>query len=152
MTMTHRADGTRVIELYVPFDWAGRRIDKISISALRLDHVLRWQKGQWQDSFDMLVEMSRPPNTPLQDQTWPETLRQLRYPDADRVLAAFYDMLPPQIQVAISKGEIPIPTGPVQRQAVDEPYQPDDDDRQAVFDLEEQPPEPSNIEQLKTGT
>lgn len=93
-----KADGGRRIELFVPFEFLGVKVDSVTIAPLMLDHVLRWQKGAWQDSFDLLVEMTG---------MKAETLRRLRYPDADRVLTTFFEMLPPEIQSGIQRGDIP---------------------------------------------
>ena len=91
-------DGSRVVRLYLPFDHAKHKIDRITIKAIKLDHVMRWQAGEFRSAIQFLAHL-----TGMQE----IVLRQLRYPDAERVLAVFFQMLPQDISTQIASGEIP---------------------------------------------
>jgi hypothetical protein len=93
-------DGSRVVRLYIPFEFNKKRVDRIAIKAVQLDHVLRWQAGEFRGALPLLASL-----TGLQEMC----LRQLRYPDADRVLTAFFQMLPPEIANQVAAGEVPLP-------------------------------------------
>lgn len=93
-------DGGRTVELYIPFDFQGRRIDAISIGPFLLDHTLRWQEGKFRSSLSLLADLSGMAET---------VLRQMRYPDVDRVFGVFLDMLPETVRDMIARGEIPLP-------------------------------------------
>ena len=100
--VTLTRSGGRRIELYIPFTHGGVQFDAIEIGPVKLDHVLRWEAGKFKTTLDLLGDM-----TGLQE----ATLRQLCYPDAERVFAAFLDMLPSVIRSAIDRGIVPTPGG-----------------------------------------
>jgi hypothetical protein len=90
--------GGRTIHLFIPFDHGGKRIESITLGPLRLGHVLSWNEGAWKTMIELLVDMAGV------DQT---VIRELRYPDADRVMECFMTMLTPEIRDDISNGRIP---------------------------------------------
>ncbi len=92
--------GVKTVELFIPFDFMGNRIEAIRLGPVLLDHSLRWEKGKFKTSIDLLSELSH-----LQL----EALQQLRYPDVDRVMLEFLSILPSQIRDSIQRGEIPAP-------------------------------------------
>jgi hypothetical protein len=96
--MTHDKTGGRTVELYIPFDYAGKKIERITFAPLRLGHVLRWNEGAWQSMIDMMVELSGVDVS---------VIRELRYPDADRVVEAFMALMTPEIRDDFANGRIP---------------------------------------------
>jgi len=90
--------GGRTVELFIPYEHMGKKVDKISFPAFRYGHTLRWNKGDWKTSFAMMVELSG-----MEE----ELLKELRYPDTDRVMSTFLDMLPLEIRNDIMEGRIP---------------------------------------------
>ena len=101
--ITHDKLGGRTVYLYLPFDFNGRKIESITLSPLRLGHVLNWNEGRWKNMIDLLVELAGVEEAVIRD---------LRYPDADRVVEAFIGMMTPEIRVDIESGRIPIKTEP----------------------------------------
>ena len=97
---TFSSDGSRTVALFIPFDFQGRRIEAVSIGPFLLDHTLRWEEGRFKSSLGLLADLSGLPET---------LLRQMRYPDVDRVFGAFLDMLPANIRDTIASGQIPLP-------------------------------------------
>ena len=91
-------NGGRTVKLFIPFEFNGRKIDRISLAPMRFGHTLRWTAGDWKQSLDLLVELAGV-EEPI--------IRELRYPDADRVMEAFLAMLPPEIRQDIAEGNIP---------------------------------------------
>src|SRR5262245_8625597 len=101
MTDTTTRGRGRRIELIAPISYAGNTISEVMIAPARLDHVIRWGQGQIAGSLALLAELSG-----LSE----GALRQLEYPDADDVLAAFMAILPPVIRTDIERGAIPLAT------------------------------------------
>jgi hypothetical protein len=124
--------GGRRIELFIPFEYEGKMVEAVVIGAPQFDHVIRWQEGEYKNALALLSAMSG--MTQL-------CLRKLRYPDAERVFAAFMDMLPDVIRADVQAGiaprviEIPEEPGisPAQREAIERSTPRDDDD--GGFDL-----------------
>lgn len=96
--ITHTRRGGRRIELFVPFEWNGITVRHIDIGPCRLDHLLRWQQGEFTTALALLADMA---------DTSEEFLRQLCYPDTDRVISAYIDMVPPPIQSDIGNNLVP---------------------------------------------
>jgi hypothetical protein len=90
--------GGRTIHLYIPFEHNGKQITSITLAPLRLGHVLRWNEGAWKTSIELLVDMAGVDVA---------VIRELRYPDADRVLDSFMQMLTPEIREDITNNRIP---------------------------------------------
>jgi len=98
MAATYDRLGGRTIELLIPFETQGRKIDAIHLKAVMFDHTLRWQRGAFASSLALLAALSGENEG---------VLRMLRYPDVDRVLGAMMDMLPEAIRNDITAGVIP---------------------------------------------
>jgi hypothetical protein len=96
--ITHDKLGGRTVQLYIPFDYMGKRVESVTLSPLRLGHVLRWNEGHWKTMIELLVDMSGVEESLIRD---------LRYPDADRVMEAFLSLLTPEIRGDIEAGNIP---------------------------------------------
>lgn len=92
--------GGRVIELLIPFEFQGIKYDAIGIAPCLLDHTQRWREGLFKDWFALLVELAHDAKTgkPMRA----DDLRQLRYPDADRVIDNFGELLPVEIKQAMA--------------------------------------------------
>lgn len=118
MSETLTRDGGRRIELFVPVEFAKKKIDAVRIRPVKLDHFLRWESGEISTALALLSELSG-----LQQ----AALRQINYPDIERVMGAFVAMLPAKIAENINRGEVPIagqptvPLSPVQQAAAEEP-------------------------------
>ena len=98
MATIHDRKGGRSVELLIPFEHLGKTVDVIHLKPVLFDHTLRWQQGEFPSSLALLAALTGERET---------TLRLLRYPDADRVLATMFDMLPSAIQADINAGQIP---------------------------------------------
>ena len=99
--------GGWTVELFIPFQHGGQMIDKIVLSPIRFGDALRWGEGEFKTSFDLLAELAGVDNA---------IIRSLRYPDADRVMAAFISMLPQDLRDDIASGRIPVKPKPEPRQ------------------------------------
>lgn len=131
---TLRKDGGRSIELLLPFEHEGKTISVIGIAPVTWHHTLKWQGGEYARSLDLLFELSE------QSQ---DILHLLRYPDVDRVMTQFFEMLPREISEAIAAGTIPrkvqIPQVSEKEEVLPEEFEepiiapaPDDDDDEPV--------------------
>lgn len=96
-------NGSRTVELFIPFDYKGKKVEAITLAPLKLGHVLRWNEGAWKRSIDLLVEMAGVDEA---------VIRELRYPDADRVMETFLTMLTVEIRGDIDNNRIPIKREP----------------------------------------
>jgi hypothetical protein len=126
---THTRRGSRRVELFVPIKRGGKEIDAIDIAPAKLDHVVRWGDGKIKGSLALMVELCGIDES---------TLRELTYPDADRVMAAFLGSLPPAIRNDIDNGIRPLaapPPAPTMPQ--DDPIPSDADDAGSGFDIGE---------------
>jgi hypothetical protein len=101
--ITYDKLGGRTIQLYIPFEFNGRKIESISLAPLRLGHVLGWNEGQWKNMIELLVVMAGVEES---------IIRELRYPDAERVVETFIGMLTPEIRADIESGRIPVKAAP----------------------------------------
>ena len=88
MGESHLKNGGRRVELFAPFKTSGRLIEAIEIAPIKLDHVIRWDERKFPNQIALLAELTGLPEI---------SLRQMTYPDVDRVLTAFWGMLPPAI-------------------------------------------------------
>ena len=121
MSETWSRDGGRRIELFVPVEFLKVKIDAVTIKPVKLDHFLRWESGEISTALALLSEL-----TGLQQ----AALRQINYPDIERVMAAFVNMLPAKIAENIDRGEVPVagnptvPLSPIQQAALEEEMAP----------------------------
>jgi len=97
--IVHNKTGGRTIELFIPFDHGGKKIESITFAPFRLGHAMRWSAGDWKTSIELMVELAGVDESVILD---------LRYPDADRVMSVFMDMLTPPIRDDIIAGNIPL--------------------------------------------
>lgn len=108
MTITQDKKGGRIIELFIPFDdKGGKTIDRITLAPFTLNDTLLFQDGFFPTVVALLCSLSG-----LREQT----IRQLRYPDADRVMVTMFQMLPQEIIARITEGNIPPPLAQRQQQ------------------------------------
>jgi hypothetical protein len=103
MATMHDRQGGHSIELLIPFEHQGRKIEAIQLKPFLFDHTLRWQRGAFPTSLSLLAALTGENEG---------TLRLLRYPDVDRVLAQMMAMAPAHIRDAIYSGQIPEPREP----------------------------------------
>ena len=96
--IVHDKNGGRTVQLFIPFDYKGKKIEAITFAPMRFGHTMRWAEGAWSASFGLLVELAGVEEG---------VIRELRYPDADRVMEAFLSMMPPDVRSDISEGRIP---------------------------------------------
>jgi hypothetical protein len=89
--------GARTVELLMPYDYNGMKVDAITLGPFVLDHQLRWKQAGFKDWFELMVELTVINGRPAS----PDDVRQLRYPDADRVIDNFMQLLPEDIRQAI---------------------------------------------------
>jgi hypothetical protein len=127
--INHDRLGGRRIELLIPFDVDGERVEEVSFGPWKLDYTMRWRAGKWPGLFEMMVELSSLKS--------PEKFRELRSPDDDRVVAIFMEHIPASLREEIvssgglsdvrpqEAGEPPIPNREVEEQAYAQP--PEDD-------------------------
>ncbi len=95
---TLRKDGGRTIELFLPFEHGGESITQIDLAPVTWNHTLKWQGGEYDKSTDLLFDLAEQSE---------DIIRSIRYPDIDRVMAQFFEMLPSEIREAMAAGTIP---------------------------------------------
>ncbi len=138
--ITHSKAGGRIVELYIPFQFKGKAIEAITLSPVRFGDTIRWGEGAWKSSVELLTELAGVEEA---------IIRELRYPDADRVMEAFISLLPPEMRDDVATGRVPVPN-PEAHQADDVPKlnggsqqqgpgDPLPADQEAGFDLGEEP-------------
>jgi hypothetical protein len=81
--------GGRSVELFLPFTYDKRKVTCITFAPIKYDHTLSWRDGKYANPLALMAAVSGETET---------LLRELRYPDADRVMAVFIEMLPPEIR------------------------------------------------------
>ena len=96
--IVHDKTGGRTVHLLIPFEVKGKKIEAITFAPVRFGHTMRWADGDWKSSFELLVELAG-----VED----AVIRELRYPDAERVMEVFLGMLPTDIREDITNGRIP---------------------------------------------
>lgn len=98
MSVTQDKRGGRVIELYIPFEVSGKKIDTVTLAPFEYGHVVRWQQGYYKGQSALLGELSGLDEV---------VLYKIRYPDIDRVLMAFFEMMPAEIRDNMLNGRVP---------------------------------------------
>lgn len=93
-----RTDGGRLIKLFLPFKHGRKWVREITLAPVTWDHTLKWQSGDYQKATDLLFDIAEQSAT---------IIRMVRYPDVDRVMTQFFEMLPPEIRESIAAGNIP---------------------------------------------
>jgi len=91
--------GGRTVTLFIPFEFNGKKIDSITFSALKFGHVLLWGKGNWDSMVGLMAELANVDEA---------LIREVRFPDADRILEAFMSQLTNEMRNDITEGRIPV--------------------------------------------
>jgi len=100
-------NGGRTVHLYLPFEYMGRRIESVTLSPLKFGHTLLWNEGHYKTMLELLIDLAGVEEAIIRD---------LRYPDADRVMETFTMMLTPQIREDIGNGIVPQKPPGIQQQ------------------------------------
>lgn len=95
---TLRKDGGRDIALFLPFEHGGESITQIGLAPVTWNHTLKWQGGEYNKATDLLFDLAEQSE---------DVMRSVRYPDIDRIMTQFYEMMPPEIRDAMAAGTIP---------------------------------------------
>jgi len=95
--------GGRTVHLFIPFEYNGKRVDSITFSAFKFGHLMLWQDRRWQSMIELMTELAGVDEA---------VLRELRYPDADRVMEAFMSNIPQEIRNDIVQGNVPLKRPP----------------------------------------
>ena len=133
MTVEIKRDGGRRVHFFVTQTPMGKQLQYVDVDPCRLDHVLRWNDGQIESSLMLLSELTRLTEFELQH---------LTFPDADRLMAAFLEVLPETIRDDINAGRRPVATG----SPAPAPAEPDEDMARALNGGGGAPREPSPAE------
>lgn len=99
--MRLKRDGSWVVELNLPLHHAGRQYDEIRIKPLTMGQLVRWNNGQIVSIMGLMAELTDLPEM---------LLRQITFPDVDRLMLAFAAMMPPVIQAAMTNQSRPMAT------------------------------------------
>jgi hypothetical protein len=91
-------NGGRAVDLYIPFEFKKQTIATITFSPLKLGHVLLWNEGHWKNMIEFMTELAGVEEA---------VIRELRYPDADRVTEAFMSLLTQELRNDIEVGRVP---------------------------------------------
>jgi hypothetical protein len=93
-----KRNGAWIVELVHPLAAKSGTLTEITINPVNLDQVIRWGRGDISSSLQLMAEMTGQPE---------RLLRQLVYPDVDRVTLAFMNVLPDSVTKGISEGKHP---------------------------------------------
>jgi hypothetical protein len=96
--IVHEKTGGRTIHLYIPFEFMGKRVESITLSPMKFGHTLLWNEGHYTTMLELLIDFAGVEEG---------VLRELREPDASRVMEAFMLLISPQIRDDITAGVIP---------------------------------------------
>jgi hypothetical protein len=132
--------GGRTVHLFIPFEYNGKKVDSITFAPFKFGHLLLWQDRHWPSMIALMTELAGVDEA---------VLRELRYPDADRVMEAFMANIPQEIRDDIGGGRVPLKTEPAPTEAAEEtdeeetalqgPGAPLPPEPQAGFDLDDEP-------------
>jgi hypothetical protein len=98
-----RRTGGWCVELIQPVIHKGVKIDQIEIRSPDLSQVARWGRGEIPSTMRMLQELSDTPEI---------ALLSLKYPDVDRVLMAYYQVVPQSMKDDFTNSRLPLITPP----------------------------------------
>lgn len=98
---TIKRNGDWAVELTEPLVLGQQIIKVLNIARPSMDHTIRWLSGQIPSSLALLSELSGVPET---------ALRSLRSPDSERLMLAFFNILPPPLQEDFKNGAKPLAT------------------------------------------
>lgn len=97
-----KRDGSWVVELATPLhSSAGRAVDEIRIRPLSIGQLVRWNSGEIPSILFLMSELTDVPEM---------LLRQITFPDVDRLMLVFASMMPPVIQQAMTQQTRPMAT------------------------------------------
>lgn len=96
-----KRDGSWVVELAIPLHHAGHQLDELKIRPLTMGQLVRWNNQEIPSVMALMAELTDLPEL---------LLRQITFPDVDRVMLVFASMMPPVIQQAMSNNSRPIAT------------------------------------------
>jgi hypothetical protein len=105
--------GGRRVELFLPFESLGITVEAVELRPVLLDDQLRWQEGHFKTPLALLADICGLPET---------AVRQLRFPDADRVMREFMFHLPDLVSDDITNGRNPADVRPQPEQPAPEPH------------------------------
>lgn len=97
-----RKSGGWCVELQLPLKTAaGKEISQIEIRRPRADNAIRWNERRYASTLALLSELCDVPEN---------LLRELTTEDFDRVMLAFYNVVPKTIQTDFAGGMLPLAT------------------------------------------
>ena len=94
----HEKTGGRSVGLFIPFEFGGKQYDSITFGPLKLGHVMLWNEGHWSSMMEFMAALA---------EIEVNVLREIRYPDADRVTEVFMAMMTPEIRNDVETGRVP---------------------------------------------
>jgi hypothetical protein len=100
MSITLTKKGGRRIELFLPFTHGGVDIDAIELAPVSWKHTRLWQRGKYTSSTELMFELAG-----ITEALFDE----VKYPDVNRVVMQFMDLLPEEIRDDIATGRVPTP-------------------------------------------
>ena len=95
MTEVITKNNSRRIELFVPVKVGEKEITEVVLAPVTFGHTIRWGKQAIAGSMALLMELSG---------LTEEELSAIGYPDIERVMKSFLDMLPDPLRAAITEG------------------------------------------------
>ena len=99
---TLKRDGGWSVELVTPLMRRdGTMIDVVDLKPAELDQIIRWGMGDIPSTLSMLSEMCGLSES---------LLRTLKYPDVDRVMLAYSQVIPPVVRKDFEEGTRPFAT------------------------------------------
>jgi hypothetical protein len=111
--------GGRTVHLFIPFEYNGKRVDTITFAAFKFGHLLLWQERHWPNMIALMTELAGVDEA---------VLRELRYPDADRVMEAFMANIPQEVRDDIGGGMVPLMSRKEEPEEAEAPHEPGDED------------------------
>jgi len=99
--VTIRNTGTWVVELNRPLSFRAQTVTQIEIKPPRWDQQIRLADQEITSMLGLLAEMCDLPE---------QLLRELTYPDVDRVMLAFHNCLPPIMRQQFEQGKYTLAT------------------------------------------
>jgi len=110
--------GGRTVHLFIPFEYNGKRVDSITFSPFKLGHLMLWQERHWPSMIALMTELAGVDEA---------VLRELRYPDADRIMEAFMANVPVEVRDDIGQGIVPLMTTKEEPEEPEAPEEPGDE-------------------------
>jgi len=92
--------GGATVELLIPFETSGLKIDAVKFRPFVWDYELLWREGRFVSSLALLSAMTGMPEA---------TIRMIRRPDIERVFAVMSILVPEAIRDAMATGQWPVP-------------------------------------------